>query len=281
MKNIYVTIDELFPKGLTELYVDIHNQAQALDIPYLVVGAMARDLVLVHGFGANIERATRDIDFGICVESWEQYQQLSDHLVSKGFKKDSKVGHKFCRRCSDGCLWELDIVPFGDVAVNNNIAWPPAGEFVMNVLGFQEALENAWLVEINAEPKVAITVCSPVGISLLKLVAWFDRESAKRKKDASDFLYVIDTYKKIADVYDALYDEGFMENADYDDLKATASKIGSDASSIASQDTIDFLKSHLFEKEDVMETLAREMYQGSKFTYEEAFECLSCYSKFF
>lgn len=29
----------------------------------LVVGAMARDLILVHGYNARIERGTRDVDF--------------------------------------------------------------------------------------------------------------------------------------------------------------------------------------------------------------------------
>lgn len=40
---------------------------------YFVAGAMARDLVLVNAFGLPPGRATRDIDFGIAAESWEQF----------------------------------------------------------------------------------------------------------------------------------------------------------------------------------------------------------------
>ena len=58
------TIADKLPEGLTELYQVINKHATALGITYLVVGATARDIVLVHGYGANVERGTRDIDLG-------------------------------------------------------------------------------------------------------------------------------------------------------------------------------------------------------------------------
>jgi predicted nucleotidyltransferase len=41
---------------------------------------VARDLVLAYGFDAGIERGTRDVDFGIQVNSWEDFQTLKDAL---------------------------------------------------------------------------------------------------------------------------------------------------------------------------------------------------------
>ena len=142
MNNTYVSINEQFSTGLTELYVDVHQHATELNIAYMVVGAMALDLVLAHGFGAKIERGTRDVDFGICVESWELFNKLASRLETSGFKRDPKASHRFHRDGSDGLPWELDILPFGKVAEDNSITWPPSGEFVMNVLDFPRGLRS-------------------------------------------------------------------------------------------------------------------------------------------
>lgn len=65
VKNTSIDITGKLPKGLVEIYGDIAAHTSALGIDFLVVGAMARDLVLVHGYGSKIERGTQDIDFGI------------------------------------------------------------------------------------------------------------------------------------------------------------------------------------------------------------------------
>ena len=67
VKNTCVDIAGKLPAGLVKLYADINEHAKALAVNFLVVGAMARGLVLVHGFGSKIERGTRDVDFGINV----------------------------------------------------------------------------------------------------------------------------------------------------------------------------------------------------------------------
>lgn len=108
-------------------------------IPYLVVGATARDLILYHGFGAAIQRGTQDIDFGIKISSWDDFQQMSVGLVAKGFAQELKVNHRFHRVDTDGLPWEIDIVPFGFVEQRSEIAWPPHGDIVMTILGFAEA----------------------------------------------------------------------------------------------------------------------------------------------
>ena len=61
--NTSVNVVGKLPDGLVELYSDIHGHARELAIELLVVGAMARDLVLVHGFGSKIERGTKRCRF--------------------------------------------------------------------------------------------------------------------------------------------------------------------------------------------------------------------------
>ncbi|MFK3864655.1 hypothetical protein [Pseudoalteromonas rhizosphaerae] len=65
MQNTSLNVASKLPRGLVELYLLINAQADALAVPYLVIGATARDIILHHGFGAVIERGTRDVDFAI------------------------------------------------------------------------------------------------------------------------------------------------------------------------------------------------------------------------
>ena len=50
--NTYVSIANKLNDGLVALYSDTNKYATELNITYLVVGAMARDLVLVHGISS-------------------------------------------------------------------------------------------------------------------------------------------------------------------------------------------------------------------------------------
>lgn len=56
LKTTSLNVVGKLPQGLVELYQTISTHADALNIPYLVIGVTARDIILHHGFGANIER---------------------------------------------------------------------------------------------------------------------------------------------------------------------------------------------------------------------------------
>lgn len=144
---------------MVEIYSDIAAHTSALGIDYLVVGAMARDMVLVHGYGSTIERGTRDIDFGINVASWEDFDALRGRILKAGYESDSKQWHRFTCQDKEGLPWEIDILPFGAIADKDaTIRWPPEQESVMTVLGFAEAAEHALAVKISNDPKIIIPV---------------------------------------------------------------------------------------------------------------------------
>lgn len=107
MTDILV-IDQL-PQGVVDIYCDVNAIASELRIPYLVVGATARDLILYHGFGALIERGTRDIDFGIKISTWDDFHKMSAGLITKGFVQDLKIKHRFHRADADYLQWEIDV----------------------------------------------------------------------------------------------------------------------------------------------------------------------------
>lgn len=276
LRNTLNVADKL-PEGLVELYQIVDEHTTALGIPYLVVGATARDIVLVHGYNANIERGTRDIDFGIQVQTWEQFDQLKTRLLETGFVQHKNKVHQLNMIDSSKMPWEIDIIPFGEIAQStldntnhNEIAWPPDQDFVMSVMGFTEAFENALTVMIAESPELQIKVASPAGMLILKLISWLERGPDIRKKDATDIHYLIKHYAKIPEVTEALYDQGFMDAQNYEALSASAMKIAKDAKLIASPDTLVFIRQRLFADAHRVDNLVLDISHSEQITYEEA-----------
>ncbi|MCY4421223.1 MAG: nucleotidyl transferase AbiEii/AbiGii toxin family protein [Gammaproteobacteria bacterium] len=260
MKNTSVNIVGRLSTELVALYADIQTHAEELNIDILVIGAMVRDLVLVYGFDADVERVTLDLDFGINVARWDEFNALKESLMEVGYAADGRILHRLTREDKDGVPRDIDIIPFGKIAdQNNRISWPPREDIVMNVHGFAEAFEHALEVQISEAPDIIIPVVSPEGFALLKLVSWLDREVELRPKDATDFRYLIQNYRKIPEISDALYKKGYMEAQESDVLNASAMKLGEDVAAIASQESIKLLENELFKQPDITEEFIREM----------------------
>jgi len=259
------------PAGLVEVYSQINQIAGALDIPILIVGATARDIILVHGFGTAIERGTRDVDFGIEVQNWQHYQILQQALQQAGFAADPQKAHRFSTHDSAGMPWEVDLIPFGNVSnPKGQILWPPANDIAMTVLGFAEAYATGWNIMLTGDPRFAVKVASPAGILLLKLIAWTERGQEFQGKDASDIYYLIRHYSKIPSVYHLLHDEGYMAAQDYDDIKASAMKLVDEVQAMAHPLTLTYLHIQLLDDAVKRERLVSDIAKHSRIEYEYA-----------
>ena len=257
------------PAGLVEVYSQINQIAVALDIPMLIVGATARDIILVHGFGASIERGTRDVDFGIEVQSWQHYHALQQALQQAGFAADPQKVHRFSTHDSAGMPWEIDLIPFGNVSdPQGQILWPPADDITMTVLGFAEAYATGWDIILTGNLRFALKVASPAGILLLKLIAWIERGQEFQGKDASDIYYLIRHYSKIPSVYGLLHDEGYMAVQDYDDIKASAMKLADEVQAMAHPLTLTYLRIQLLDDAVKRERLVSDIAKHSRIEYE-------------
>lgn len=275
MMNTSLNITNQIPEGLLELYQIIDKHVTALGIQYLVVGATARDIVLVHGYNAKVERGTRDIDFGIQVQTWDQFNQLKTRLLEAGFGQHRDRVHQLNIVDSAGMPWEVDIVPFGEITQNTSeIAWPPEQDLVMNVMGFTEAFENALTVRISEVPSLKIKVASPAGMLILKLISWMERAPEIRKKDAIDIYYLVKHYAKIPEIFDALYEQGFMETHSYEERSASTMKLAQDAKALASTDTLAFINHQLFSNKPREDKLVLDISRGGNIAYEEAHKIL-------
>ncbi|MEJ1411903.1 MAG: nucleotidyl transferase AbiEii/AbiGii toxin family protein [Candidatus Sedimenticola sp. (ex Thyasira tokunagai)] len=217
-----------------EVLENVDRIIAGLGMPYVIVGATARDLVLHYGYSAALQRATRDVDFAIEVPDWHAFDTLRNRLAEQGFRRTS-AQHRLISP-SDVVV---DIIPFGRLEDELAfIAWPPKGEVVMNVLGFQEAYDNAEWVRIQESPELDVPVVTPRGMMLLKLIAWADRARDIRVKDAQDIAYLLASYEVIPAVRDELYEhEQIMELYGWDQTLGCAHMLGKHARKIAGKNT--------------------------------------------
>jgi predicted nucleotidyltransferase len=241
--------------------------ARAAECAYFVAGATARDLILVNVYGLPPGRATRDIDFGIAVESWEQFADLKDRLIATGeFSADRRALQRLIYMDqAAGFSIPVDLIPFrGVTGTDGAITWPPSRDIVMNVAGFEEALASSVLIEMEVD--LAVRVASIPGLTLLKLAAWADR-GRENNKDAADLYRLLTAYADAGNI-DRIYDHEFdlLEAVEYNMELAGSELLGRDVASIGSSHAMDQVRS-LLASEENRERLVRQMAQT---TYAEA-----------
>jgi predicted nucleotidyltransferase len=206
-----------------------------LGLPYFVAGAMARDIVLTNVFGIDTGRATRDVDFAVALENWDQFKLVKEKLLAIGqFNPAEKAMHRLYYRAEGAnTRYPVDILPFRGVEQPPNIiTWPPDMKVIMNVIGYEDALAAA--VAVTVEPNLTVPIASLPGLALLKLFAWHDRH-AETPKDAQDLVMLLRGYH-MAGNQDRLYGEELatFEAVDYDVDKASPRLLGMDVRRIAS-----------------------------------------------
>jgi len=158
MKSTLLNISQKIDSSFLTIFESLDAAAGEVGIPYFIVGATARDMVLSMGYGIDISRATADIDLGINVSSWDEFDQLKMALVKTGQFSD----HRTRQRLVIYNSIPIDIVPFGAISsADGNIRWPPEQDEVMNVVGFEDAFKLAQAVRLREESTLDINFASP------------------------------------------------------------------------------------------------------------------------
>jgi predicted nucleotidyltransferase len=199
------------------------------------------------------------VDFAIAVEDWAHFNTIKARLIERGvFEAAPKAAQRLYYKpnpTSSG--YPLDLIPFRGVEVPpSTIAWPPEMKVVMNVAGYEEALETSQLVEVV--PEFPVRVVSLPGLALLKLFAWVDRGSDD-PKDAVDLATLLRNYE-FAEGLDRLYEEEFdtLDAVDHHVDLAFARLLGADMRAIAAPATQVQLDA-LFNDADKLDRLAQHM----------------------
>lgn len=190
--------DRPLAEHLQQVMLTVQQGAAELGLELLLVGAMARDLLLVHVHGLEVRRATLDVDFAVALASWDEFEALKRHLISRyGFRSDAQAIHRleFMPPGAERGT-AIDLVPYGGLQQDpTTLAWPPDMEVLMNVAGYAEAAATAIVIQLT--PSQSVRVASPPALVLLKLFAWEERRSHTEGKDAVDLLILLRAYGSV------------------------------------------------------------------------------------
>ena len=233
MTNISLNLSGKIEKPIVDTLHFLKKVAESLGIPFFVVGAFARDLVLKHGYGIEPRRKTGDIDLGVEVANWEQFEKLKESLIATG--QFSLTPDKQRLRC--GTIL-IDILPFGPITdKDKKISWPPEHEIIMSMVGFDEAYEHSITVRLSSDPDLDIKLASLSGLAIMKLISWKEKYP-DRKRDAEDLLLIMNKYEEAGNS-ERLYEEDLplLQEEGFDTKLAGTRLLGRDMVKISDPET--------------------------------------------
>jgi predicted nucleotidyltransferase len=244
MSNILFDLSGRIDQQTVAVLSVVKKVADSLTIPFFVVGATARDIILKHCYGIETPRMTRDIDLGVEVASWKQFSQLRESLLSTGKFSSASVRH---RLRFDSVL--IDIVPFGAITdEKRRISWPPEHEIFMNMAGFKEAYEYSVRVRLSSAPELDIKLPTLPGLALMKLISWKEGYP-ERQRDAEDLLLIMQKYEEAGN-FDRLYEkeQSLLEEEHFDTRHASIRLLGRDMAMMADPYTLDTVRAIVSEE---------------------------------
>ncbi|GFE78776.1 hypothetical protein GCM10011487_07760 [Steroidobacter agaridevorans] len=192
----------------------------------IVVGAFARDLHLHYGAGVPQQRRTEDVDFAFAIDTWAAFDALKRRVIESGaFRAVEGNQHRLVH--ANGI--KIDLVPFGSIERSDRtIAWPPTGDTIMDVYGFQESLASSEQVLLPGNVKIHIV--SLAALALLKIIAWHDRHQRAPRKDAADLNLIFRNYLALPDNKERFWNDfsEWAESEDFDYEDSGARMLGHD-----------------------------------------------------
>jgi predicted nucleotidyltransferase len=242
MSNISFDLSGKIDQQAVKALSIVKSAADSLRIPFFVVGASARDFILEHCYGIKPRRMTKDIDLGVEIADWEQFNQLKASLIATNkFSSDENEPQRF--HCESVIV---DIVPFGAITdENKRISWPPEHEIFMSMFGFKEAYEYSITVKLSSDPEINIKLATLPGLAVMKIISWKEKYP-ERKRDAEDLLLIMQKYEDAGNS-ERLYreEQGLLQEEHFDTRLASIRLLGRDMAKIADPDTFRTVKTIL------------------------------------
>ena len=212
---------------LAQVVRPLHAVAMPLGAEFFLMGAAARDVMLLLALGVDTLRKTQDMDFGVMVRDWGIFDALRDALIAGGeFEAVSNDAvHKLSHKNSQ---YPLDIVPFGGVErADRTLAWPPDEHTVFDCFGMHEAMQASH--QVRLPEGVSLNVASIPALALLKITAWHDRRLTFRGRDAPDLLlYLRHYFDCVGYDHAATHHADLFDAEDFDHEETSARLLGRD-----------------------------------------------------
>jgi len=259
---------------LKELLEKLTGFFDSIESEFYVIGATARDMILSGIHKQVSARKTNDLDIAIAIPDWSKFQDISESLCKiEGFEKSKMQAQRFFYKTH----YQLDIVPFGEIAkANRMIYWPPEESQAMSVSGFTDVVKHA--LEISVDDSFVIHVATLPGIFILKLNAWNNR-NIETNRDADDMAFIISSYLEINEqrAVDENYD--LYENDDFTTFNAGAALLGRDMKAILKENPeilnefVGILRAEVDQMED-SKLINHMLETHALFNYEEVYNGL-------
>ncbi len=244
MKRKLLDISEKIDPLTVAIYEVIASVMNEVNLDFIVVGATARDFVLQHGFGIESKRGTLDVDLAIQVSNWGEFEELKKRLIQTGKFEETGAAQKLKYM---GRL-PIDLIPFGSIEeVDGSISWPPDHEVRMNIIGFEDAYNDAMLVRLKTDPVLDVLVASPPSLTALKLISWKDRAPGNTR-DAIDLIFIIRSYLDIGNNERLHEEHPELIDEDFDYIRTGARLLGRDIANVLIGEAIERFK-HILEEQ--------------------------------
>jgi len=148
---------------LQEALTRIVRALDASDRDYCVIGALVPRLLML----TPLPQRTRDVDVVVAATSWEDVEELTNSLLSKGYRSVAPPV-----RFRDESGVQVDVIPFGEaIAPDQRLALP--SDTVLRTEGLRQAFEHALRLELL--PGLLVAVAPLPLYAMLKLSAYAGR----------------------------------------------------------------------------------------------------------
>lgn len=252
----------------------LHNCVSKLGLELYVVGATARDIMMKMLDESPSKRETRDLDVAIALSDWSQFDNLSQELLANHFQKGKPKQKFYYKGEQHENDYEVDIVPFGDIADDEVILWPPDGTPEMSVKCFTDVMNHS--IPISIDEKYTVHIAPLAGQFFIKLDSWMDRHD-RDHKDADDMFFILDKFY-MTNVMDDQIPTDDVDNDNEESLIRGAQWIASNMRSILSKDHLSYYASKI--KEELDKETESELIKDFILLYgdekDEAYE--TCYN---
>lgn len=214
-------IDLAYLEALEEVDFKLRSISQE----YMLVGALARDLNLLSLTGVLPQRATRDIDIAMDVDSMDAYTVATESLG-----EPTQTEHRFFVKGI-----EVDVVPFGAIQQGFTVEF---SDSVLDVSGFSEAFRSS--VSFRLSDSLTVKCVSLPMLLVLKILAWRDRR-LHTIKDADDIRTILESVDLTDFSGDSYPDETALKLVDYDLSTVSSVLMGMEAAETVLDATADAL----------------------------------------
>lgn len=169
---------------LKEIFDALEEAFAFAEVDYYIIGALAKDIW--YAKGDIVSRQTKDVDFAVLAGSPEKYQTIRNYLKEKKNFTNAAT-NAFVMLSPSGI--QVDILPFGEIEIDNSVTFASEGLNNIKVNGFMEVY-NSGIQAMELKTGHQFRIATLPSIILLKLIAYDDRPE-RRMKDAVDIADII------------------------------------------------------------------------------------------